>query len=66
MKDLTYTGEYNYKFVYITPHDKKRYTKTNAESMTLERVMQELRELYWGADEINATIIEVKIIAVRY
>ena len=66
MKDLIYTGEYNYKFVYITPHDGKRHIKTNAESMTLERVMQELKELYWGADEINATIIETKIIAVRY
>ena len=59
----TYTEEYNYKFVYITENGKK-YTKTNSYSIPLERVNQELKELFLGVDEIGATIIEVKVIAV--
>lgn len=59
----TYTGEYNYRLVYITENGEK-YTKTNSYSIPLERVNQELKELFWGVDEIGATIIEVKVIAV--
>ena len=61
--DKKYTGEYNYKFAYITTSGEK-YTKTNKYSIPLERAIEELNELRWAADEINATIIEVKLIAV--
>lgn len=61
--DKKYTGEYNYRFVYVTTSG-ERYTKTNNYSISLERALEELNELRNGADEINATIIEVKLIAV--
>ena len=53
---------YNYRFVYLA--DNKRYVKTNSDSMPLERAYQEINELFWSADEINATVLEVKIIKV--
>lgn len=55
---------YNYRFVYLTPYNNKKYIKTNDNSIPLERAWQEVHELYNGADEINATILEVKIIKV--
>lgn len=55
---------YNYRFVYLTAFDNRRYVKTNSDSIPLDRAYQEITELYQGANEINATVLEVKIIKV--
>ena len=57
-------GLYNYKLIYSTAFDNKRHVKTNSDSMPLERAYQEINELYQGAEEIGATILEMKIIKV--
>ena len=60
---------YNYVFRYtvkgLTPERDQAYTKKNEHPIPLERVIEEIRELYQGVDELyNAVITEVKIIKV--
>lgn len=60
---------YNYVFRYTVkgakPEFNQTYTKRNDYSIPMERVMDEIRELYRGVDELhNASIDYVKIIKV--
>jgi hypothetical protein len=56
---------YNYsvKVVYPLDNNKVKFYK-NDYSINYDRLQDDLRNIYWGVDELNGEIVSVKIIKV--
>lgn len=56
---------YNYsvKVVYPLDNNKVKFYK-NDYSISFDRLQDDLRNIYWGVDELNGEIVSIKIIKV--
>ena len=58
---------YNYKITYLTDGlTPGKKTITNSYSIPLERALDDIREALTDIEEINATVIDIKLMSVKF